>query len=282
MDRPPDLVDRTALARHRARAAAMTEPALFLFETVADEVQERLTLVNRAFTAAAVVTAWPDLWQARLPDAKAVRDDDVLALEPGCHDLVVHFMALHWSNDPVGQLIQARRALQADGMLLAVLFGGQTLAELRACLAEAEAELTGGLSPRVAPMGEIRDLGALLQRAGFALPVADNLMQRVSYGSALDLMRDLRAMGESNALAGRSRSFAHRRVLLRAAEIYAQTYGDADGRIPAQFEMIFLTGWAPDASQPQPLRPGSATSRLADVLGTDEVPLPGRTMPQQD
>ena len=271
MQRPPDLTDRTALRRNRARAAR--DPALFLQELAADEVEDRLSLVNRTFTEPAIVTPWPDLWQARMPAAKIVDDSETLGLEPESHDLVIHALCLHWANDPVGQLIQARRALRPDGLLLATLFGGQTLVELRAVMAEAEAELTGGLSPRVAPMAEIRDLGGLLQRAGFALPVADSLTQTVTYGSATALMQDLRAMGENNALAQRQRRFARRGLMDRVDHRYADAFAK-DGRIPATFEIISLAGWAPSASQPQPLRPGSAAQRLADALGTDETNLP--------
>jgi hypothetical protein len=153
------------------------------------------------------------------------------------------------------------------------MFGGQTLHELRACLAEAEAELTGGLSPRVLPMGEIRDLGGLLGRAGFALPVADSFTKTVLYTDALHLMRDLRAMGESNALAARLRRPTRRSVLLRAAEIYQNRFATPDGRIPATFEIICLTGWTPHDSQQKPLRPGSAAARLADALNAAETPL---------
>lgn len=248
-------------------------PALFLQDRVAGELQERLDEVNRRFTKPAIVTPWPDLWQDRLPGARIVPDDEVLALDPGAHDLVIHALALHWANDPVGQLVQCRHALAPDGLLLAATFGGRTLHELRTALAEAEVRLTGGLSPRVAPMGEIRDLGALLQRAGLALPVADGATLTVSYESPLHLMRDLRAMGEANALAGRLRRPTARRVLIEAARIYAETWGDSTGRIPATFEVVTLTGWAPDASQPQPLRPGSATHRLAEALNSRETRL---------
>ena len=196
---PPALFDADLLALRRARAARLG-PADFLQEAVAAEVAERLTEVNRSFRAPAIIGPRAGLWAAALglPDARRVPDADILDLEPAAHDLVVHALALHWANDPVGQLVQARRALRPDGLFLAALFGGETLTELRAALAEAEIETLGGLSPRVAPMGEIRDLGGLLQRAGFALPVADSRRYEVSYPSALALMHDLRAMGETN------------------------------------------------------------------------------------
>ncbi|OZA09475.1 MAG: SAM-dependent methyltransferase, partial [Rhodobacterales bacterium 17-64-5] len=183
-------------------------------------------------------------------------------------------LALHWANDPVGQLVQCRRALRPDGWFAGLMFAGQTLDELRACLAQAETEVTGGLSPRVLPMGEIRDLGGLLQRAGFALPVADSFTTTVRYRDAFHLMRDLRAMGEGNAMAARLRHPTRRAVFLRAAALYQQTYAGPDGLIPATFEMVVLTGWAPHDSQPKPLRPGSAAHRLSDVLSVPELKLP--------
>ncbi|NDV98225.1 SAM-dependent methyltransferase [Salipiger sp. PrR002] len=275
-DRPaPQLIDRAALAQHRARARRSDDlqRALFLHEAARDEAQDRLMMVNREFKSPAIVTPYPEVWQGLLPEAKIIPDDDVLDLEVGAHDLVIHALALHWANDPVGQLIQCRRALSADGLNITLAFGGETLAELRAALGQAEIEISGGLSPRVLPMGEIRDLGALLQRAGLALPVADSLPLDVSYSSALHLMRDLRSMGESNALGARLRRPTRRAVLLRAAEIYAETYAREDGRLRATFELVTLTGWAPDESQQKPLRPGSAAHRLADALGARETPL---------
>ena len=276
-----DLTDRSALIRSRERAAA-GDPALFLQQDAADDIQERLELVNRTFTSPAVVTPWPDLWRARLPGAKVIADDEVLALDEGAHDLVIHSLSLHWANDPVGQLVQARRALKPDGLFLGALFGGRTLHELRAALAEAEASVSGGLSPRVLPMGEIRDVGALMQRAGFALPVADNLARSVTYADPLRLMLDLRAMGEANVMQARAKGFTRRAVLLDAARRYAEAYATPDGRVSATFETIFLTGWAPDASQPQPLRPGSAAHRLADALDTAEVPLDDPATPRRN
>lgn len=263
----PTLTDRAALTRQRARA---TPDALFLHEEVRAEAQERLAEVNRTFTAPAVVSGFPGLWRDW---PVVVPDDDVLALTPGAHDLVIHALALHWANDPIGQMVQARHSLRPDGLFMGFLFGGQTLHELRACLAQAEAEVTGGLSPRVLPMGEIRDLGGLLQRVGFALPVADSFTKTVHYRDALHLMHDLRAMGEGNALSDRLRRPTRRAVIARAAMLYAETYALSDGRIPATFEVICLTGWAPDASQQKPLRPGSAAQRLADALKTRELPL---------
>ncbi len=250
----------------------MAEPALFLHDHLAGLIEERLAEVNRSFTSPALVAPFPRVFDAILPGARTIADSDVLDLEEGGHDLVLHAMALHWANDPVGQIVQARRALRADGLFLGACLGGRTLAELRTSLAEAEVRLTGGLSPRVAPMAEIRDLGALVQRAGLALPVADSLSVTVEYRDAFHLMRDLRAMGEGNALAARRRGFSRRSLFFEAARIYHDTYALPGGRIPATFEFVFLTGWAPSDTQPKPLRPGSASARLADALGVDERP----------
>lgn len=261
---PPRLTDRRQLDRQRARAARA--PADFLHAEAITEVQERLQMVNRRLPEMAVVTGNPGPWAAAFPGARVVADAEVLDLAPETLDLVVHAMALHWADDPVGQIVQCARALRPDGLFLGVLFGGRTLHELRSALAGAEAALTGGLSPRVAPMGEIRDLGALLQRAGLALPVADAVALSVQYQTLFHLMRDLRAMGEGNALAARHRRPAPRALFTQAARLYP----DSDGTIAATFELIVLTGWKPHPDQPKPLRPGSAAARLADALGTEE------------
>jgi len=252
----PILTDRSALLRNRKRATA---DALFLHDAMADELHDRLGEVNRAFTSIGIVTGFPDHWAKYFPGATIVADDDTLALKPQAHDLILHVMGLHWANDPVGQLVQCRHALQPDGMLMCSF-----------SLAQAEANITGGLSPRIAPMGEIRDLGALLQRAGFALPVADGTPLTATYDSAFHLMRDLRHMGEGNALEARIKHPTRKTVLNEAAKIYADTF-TSDNRIKATFEVITLTGWAPADTQQQPLRPGSAKTRLADVLNTKET-----------
>ncbi len=280
MSTPPPLTDRAALAQHRRRAERQGM-ASFLHDLAADEIEERLTEVNRRFTDIAVVTGQPAIWRARFPQARIVPDDDLLDLAPGAHDLVIHALALHWANDPVGQLVQARRALRPDGLLLCVAFGGQTLAELRAALAEAEVALSGGLSPRVLPMGEIRDLGALLQRAGLALPVADSVTQTVTYENTFALLRDLRAMGETNAMTERARH-TPRRLFEEAARVYAGTFPAEGTRIRATVELVFLTGWAPDEGQQKPLRPGSAKARLADALNAFEFPAGGAVRPRRD
>ncbi|CRL15875.1 SAM-dependent methyltransferase [Phaeobacter italicus] len=267
----PQLFDRRALAAQRAR---LTPDSLFLHEIARDEIEDRLSLVNRFFTRPAVVAPFAEVWDNCLPNAKHVPDTDVLDLEVGAHDLVVHAMCLHWANDPVGQLIQCHRALSEDGLLLVLMFGGQTLHELRSALATAETRISGGLSPRIAPMGEVRDLGALLQRAGFALPVADVVPLTAKYRDLPHLMRELRGMGETNAMSQRRRTLAPRRLFQEAETIYRDTFVDPDGRLPATFELICLTGWSPSDSQQKPLRPGSAKARLADALKVPETKLP--------
>lgn len=269
MAHPPLLTDRRALLRNRVRASQT-----FLHDTARAEVEDRLAMVNRTFTAPVIVTGQPACWQGIHPAAQVIADDDVLAVTPASADLVIHAMALHWANDPVGQIIQCARALRPDGLFLAVALGGQTLHELRAALASAETAVTGGLSPRVLPMADIRDMGALLQRAGLALPVADAQRLTVTYATPLHLMRDLRAMGEGNALAARLRHPTRRSVLHSAMDLYVAQHALPDGRIPATYEIITLTGWAPDPSQPRPLRPGTAAKRLADALRVPESRLP--------
>lgn len=262
---PPKITDRPALLRQRERALRR-DPALFLQEEAACEVEERLNEVNRAFKNPAIITGWPNIWQNRIKNAEIFPDTETLTLKPGAHDLVIHALNLHWASDPVGQMIQSLRALRPDGMFIATLFGGQTLAALRSHLASAESALTGGLSARILPMAEIRDLGALLQRAGFALPVADATPYNVTYANTMALMHDLRAMGEANAQTARPRRFSRRAVIEHAAAQYDATAGD-DGRITAMFEVITLTGWAPGPGQQQPLRPGTALTSLEEAIG---------------
>ncbi len=265
-----ELTDRKALARNRMRGRGT-----LLHELAIDDIQERLGLVNRAFTAPAIVTPRPRIWSKAFPGARIVADTPVLELQPQAHDLLIHAVSLHWADDPLGQLIQARAALKPDGLFLAVFPGGRSLHELRASLAEAELEIRGGISPRVLPMADIRDLGALLQHAGFALPVVDSTPITLRHESPLALMHDLRANGEANALAQRDRHFTRRAVLVRTMEIYAENFGVAEG-IPATLELMTLTAWAPGPDQPRPLRPGSAEARLADALGTQEHRLSGK------
>lgn len=272
---PPKLTDSHALALHRARVRGTD--ALFLQQEAADEIKERLSEVNRTFTNPAVVTGFPKIWRKTLPNAKIVTEQEVLDLEVGAHDLVIHAMGLHWANDLVGQLIQCRRGLKADGLFIGAMFGGQTLNELRTVWAKVETTMTGGLSPRIAPMAEIRDLGGLIQRAGLALPVADCVTKNVSYRDASHLMRDLREMGEGNALAQRLKRPVSRAEIAAINSVYSEHYSDELGRVSATFDLVFLTGWAPDESQQKPMRPGSAQARLADALNTAELKLPERS-----
>lgn len=265
---PPNLFDPNSTPDRLRR---VTDKGLFLHRHTAGLVAERLREVNRRFRSPAIVGhhggLWAELLELNAPTLAPVRS--VLPLQPTAHDLVVHAMALHGVNDPVGQLIQSRRSLRPDGLFLGVMFGGQTLQALRNAFASAEAALFGGITPRVSPMVDVRAAGALLQRSGLAMPVADVLTTEVTYADVLALMRDLRAMGEANSLVGRSRVSLSRALLAALDEAYPK---GADGRITAVFETVVLTGWAPDQSQPQPLRPGSATTRLADALGALELP----------
>ena len=285
------IFDRRAVRRHRQRAARLGA-AEFLLDEAAEHLAARLDDVTRRFPRALVLGARGDIMARALAkrggietliemeDAAglfvagrrcgAVAEAEALPFAPGVFDLVVSPLALHWTNDLPGALLQLRQALRPDGLLLAALFGGDTLAELRRAFLEAELAVEGGASPRVSPMADGRDLAGLLQRAGFALPVVDSDRLTVTYGDAFALMADLRAMGETNALRERRRGFTRRATLLRMAEIYRELYGGADGRISATFEIVTLTAWAPHASQPKPLRPGSAAARLADALGTAE------------
>jgi SAM-dependent methyltransferase len=288
---PPLLFDRALLAGRLDRAwrgAGERPGADFLLRRAADELAERLALVKRAFAfavdagapgphAAAALAARPGGGSTlRLAPTAAsagsgdfsvlVGDIERLPLAAESADLVVSLLALHHVNDLPGAMIQIRRALRPDGLFVAALAGGDTLTELRQSLTIAESEISGGVSPRVAPFADARALGGLMQRAGFALPVVDVDTLVVRYADLLGLMRDLRAFGAANALAERSRKPLRRAVLARAAEIYAERFADSDGRLRATFETVWLTGWAPHESQPKPLRPGSATTRLADAL----------------
>ena len=267
----PSLFDRSALGAHRARARV---DALFLHDQARVEIQDRLAMVNRRFTAPAIVTPFAQIWADDFPDALITPDHETLALPQAQFDLVIHAMCLHWANDPVGQLIQCRRSLKPDGLCLTVFLGGQTLNELRGVLAQAESLVTGGLSPRIAPMADIREAGALLQRAGLTMPVADSVPIGTSYRDMTHLMHDLRAMGETNALTTRLRHPTRRALFERAATLYRDQFGTDDGRIPASFDLICLTGWSPSDNQPIAKRPGTAQVRLADALNTRETPLP--------
>jgi SAM-dependent methyltransferase len=280
MSQSPIIFDPNLLRARRRRAAALG-PATFLIDRVAEDFSDRLATVLRRFELAVDLgTPTGALRRALATSGKIDRivaadviaaDEEALPFRDGSLDLVVSALALQFVNDLPGTLIQIRRALKPDGLLLAALVGGDTLTELREAFAAAEAEIEGGVSPRVAPFADLRDLGALLQRAGFALPVTDVDRLTVRYASPFALMHDLRRMGATNALVERRRRPLKRATLARMAEIYSERFADADGRIRATFEIVWLSGWAPHESQQQPLRPGSAQHRLADALGTREI-----------
>ncbi|UEM12504.1 methyltransferase domain-containing protein [Bradyrhizobium barranii subsp. barranii] len=265
---PPALFDRALLHARQQRAHAQGE-VTFLLDRVAEDMTDRLAAVMREFHAAADLwtpgeglTGPPSLRRIALDEAGAEK----LPFAPESLDLVVSALALQFVNDLPGVLAQVRRALKPDGLLLAAMIGGDSLTELRQAFAAAEAECEGGVSPRVAPFADLRDIGALLQRAGFALPVTDVDRVVVRYANAFALMQDLRRMGAANVLIERRRTPTPRATLLRMAEIYAERFADADGRIRATFDIIWLSGWAPHASQQQPLKPGSAKASLAEAV----------------
>jgi len=290
---PPPLFDRKLIAARRRRARRIG-PATFLMDRAADDFVDRLVAVLRRFDRAAdlgtptgavraalagngaigtMIAVDPDLDRdvAREGALWVAADVEALPFAGGSLDLVVSAFALETANDLPGVLIQVRRALKPDGLFLAAMLGGDTLTELRESFAVAESELAGGVSPRVAPFADVRDMGALLQRAGFALPVADVDRVVVRYLSPLVLMADLRRMGAANPLVERRRVPLRREVLARMMEVYADRFADPDGKVRASFDIIWLSGWAPHQSQQQPLRPGSAQARLADALGTKEI-----------
>jgi len=289
-----EIFDRRVLRRHRDRAAPGVAGHDFLFREAAERLLDRLEDIRRRFPLAldlgchhgvvaellAGRSGIETLVQAELSPALArlaaahgpavVADEEALPFAEQSLDLVVSVLSLHWVNDLPGTLLQIARALKPDGLLLAAMIGGDSLRELREALLRAELEVEGGVSPRVSPLADLRDLGGLLQRAGFALPVVDVDSLTVTYPSALALMRDLRGMGETGTDRNRRRGLTRRETLLRAAALYEETHGGADGRIPARFDILYLTGWAPHASQPQALRPGSASARLAEALDSAE------------
>lgn len=287
----PRVFDRPLLRRRRRRAQALGA-ATFLIDRAAADLAERLSAVLRRFAVAADLGSPTDAVRRELGglvdtliavDAapehvrahggpRVVADEEALPFADASLDLVVSALALQSVNDLPGTLVQVRRALKPDGYFLAALLGGDSLTELRQSFAAAEADLEGGVSPRVAPFIDARDAGALLQRAGFALPVTDVDRVTVRYASALGLMADLRRMGATNPLVERRRTPLRRATLMRMAETYAARFSDADGRVRASFDIVWLSGWAPHPSQPQPLKPGSAQVRLADALGTREIP----------
>jgi len=288
------IFDRRLVRARRARAAALG-PSIFLLERVAEDLSDRLATVLRQFDRAVDLGTPTDVvgrllaasgkvgTVIRAADGRygqslgLVADEEALPFRDGSLDLLVSALALQFVNDLPGTLAQVRRALKPDGLFLAALVGGDTLTELRQAFAAAEAEIEDGISPRVAPFADVRDMGALLQRAGLALPVTDVDRVTVRYASPIALMHDLRRMGATNPLAERSRHPLRRTTLQRMMEIYAERFADRDGRVRATFEIIWLSGWAPHESQQKPLAPGSARQRLADALGVKEVPAGNKT-----
>lgn len=285
--------DRRTVRRYRDRAAGQFNEFDFLFRKVGMELVDRLDDITRKFPLAldlgcrtggmteflagrggieTLVHCDLSFEMVRAaPPQRLVVDEEFLPIRPGSLDLVLSCLSLHTVNDLPGALLQIRQALKPDGLFLATIFGGGTLGELRGSLLAAEAENEGGASPRVSSFIDLRDAGDLLQRAGFALPVVDTEMLTVSYESPLKLMQDLKAMGEANALLARQRQFTRRTTMMAALEHYLTAHGGSDGRVPASFEIVSLTGWAPHDTQQKPLAPGSATTRLADALDGEEI-----------
>jgi len=286
------LFDRALLRKRRDRFAREIASREFLIAHVAREIKERVEIMLRDFPRALDLGAYhgllgravatvPSLGEmiyaesafefAKLcPKPALVCDEDLLPFKDASFNLIVSGLALHRVNDLPGALIQIRRALAPDGLFMAAALGARALIELRRSLLEAEGELEGGASPHVSPFGDVREYGALLQRAGFALPVTDAEVLKVVYPSPRELMHEVRALGGGNVLMARSRAPLHRHTLERAEEIYRARYGTPDGKITATFEFVFMSGWAPDPSQQKPLKPGSAAQRLADALHTEE------------
>ncbi|RZO30963.1 MAG: methyltransferase domain-containing protein [Rhodospirillaceae bacterium] len=289
----PKVFDGRAKRLQTQRARHSDPRHHFLHREVAERLADRLLDLEQSFQTIAVLGWWPDgiahylhprlrtAWdrgELQLVDLSfdhgiAEADVEFLPLAQGRFDLILSNMALHWVNDLPGMLAQIRSALRPDGVFLGSALGGETLNELRAALVEAETDISGGFSPRVSPVMDLRDAAGLLQRAGFSLPVADIDRIMVSYQNPMSLLQDLRGMGQSNAVVGRTSRLTARSVLFGAIERYVAAFGDEQGSIPATFDCLFLSGWAPHTSQQKPLRPGSAEFRLAEALGVEERPL---------
>ncbi len=300
-----NVFDRALVRRRRDRAAATLGGNGFLFQEAAERLADRLEDVTRSFPVALDLGCRagglaatlggrggierlvqcdlsPAMARAAADNGRATlaADEEALPFARESFDLVMSALSLHWVNDLPGTLLQIRTVLKPDGLFLGAMLGGETLKELRAALMDAEIAEEDGASPRVSPFADVRDAGGLLQRAGFALPVVDVDRITVTYPDALSLMRELRAVGESNAVLARRRVLARRATLARAAVIYAERFAQEDGRLPATFEVIYLTAWAPHPAQQKPLSPGSATARLADALGSEETPAGDKARPK--
>lgn len=274
-----NVFNRTHLRRMRERCAPLLPTHGFLMEWAGQQLLSRLSDFTRSFDTIVQLGARAprivpnaltvDLSPALAPDI--VSDEEALPFKPESLDLILSPLSLHGVNDLPGALIQIRRALNPDGLFLAAMLGGETLFELRQALAHAELAVRGGVSPRVFPFADKQQMGALLQRAGFALPVVDSELVRVTYPDLKKLMQDLRGMGETNVIAARHGGFTPRALFSIAEEYYRAHFADPEGRLEATFEIIFLAGWAPHAGQQKPLKPGSAQARLSDHLGTTEI-----------
>lgn len=301
MSSSADIFDRRLIRERRDRKAAGFGAYGFLKAEVAERLADRLLDIRRRFTTVLdlgchdgamgrLLAAREDVellvsadlsprMAARAPGCRVAADEEFLPFAEGAFNLAVSALSLHWVNDLPGALIQVNRALKPDGLFLGAMLGGDTLTELRHAMMQAELAVEPGVAPRVSPFADIRDAGGLLQRAGFALPVADKERITVDYADAFKLMQDLKGMAESNAVLARHKAPLKRRTLLAAMEAYHDLYGRADGRIPATFDILFLTGWSPHESQQKPLAPGSATMRLAQALGAEEKSAGEKTSP---
>ncbi len=294
-----NVFNRRVVRMHRDRAATQFAEHDFLFREIAERLLERLNDVTRRFPRALDIGGRTGLVSELIgargdveylvccelsermvqqavhtnpaaSHAWAVADEETLPFAAQSFDLVTSNLSLHWVNDLPGALSQIRAALRPDGLLIASMLGGETLRELRSALSEAEIAVEGGLSPRISPFADIRDVGALLQRAGFALPVVDMETITVSYGDPMKLLADLRGMGETNAVIERRLSTMRRETLMRAMQIYQDKYADAEGRMPATFQILYLSGWAPAPGQQQPMKPGTADRSFSEIFGNDE------------
>ena len=270
MKNSEEIIDKEALLRSRARSDKEDN---FLQKLAVREIKDRLKFIKKRFEKILIVCGNPYYWQKTFHEADFIYDDEILKFPKKGYDLIIHGMSLHYSNDPIGQLIQCRSVMEKDGLVLGIFMGGQTLNELRDSIALAEIELTGGISPRVLPMIDIRDAGSFLMRAGFALPVADINVTTIDYKKPLDLLYDLRKMGETNVQKHRQKNFSNRKLFSLTSDKYIESQDSKNDSIKATFEFITITGWVPSEDQPKPLKRGSATMRLAEALKVKEEKL---------
>ena len=277
------IFDRSRLRKNRARTAKNIQKYDFLHRWAAEQITDRLQDIKRSFVRILQIGGSVPLAQnafhmdigqniiSEYSNLSFQADEEFLPLKESSLDLIISSLTLHATNDLPGALVQIKRALKPDGLFVAAMFGGETLRELRESLMHAEMELKGGASPRVFPFADKPQMGNLLQRAGYALPVVDSEILTVTYDNMFKLMHDLRGMGENNIIMKRNRAYMGRNFFMKAAEYYAKNFSDPDGRIRASFEIIFTLGWAPHESQQKPLKPGSAKIRLAEALNTNEI-----------